>query len=82
MRKSFAWFLRCPSCKRWGAMTTDQQKVVGEKMVRQYLPISRKTARGRMYARHGSYTLNKRTVIEETRQCRYCGCLQVTTRLS
>lgn len=73
---------RCPNCKRWGVMTLDQQKAVGEKMIQQYLPISRKTARGQMYARHGSFTLNKRRVIEETRQCKVCGCRQVTTRLT
>lgn len=82
--QSFAWFLRsrCPNCKRWGAMTTGQKKVVGEKMVQQYLPISRKTARRQMYARHGSHTIIKHTIIEETRQCKVCGCRQVTTRLT
>lgn len=72
--------LRCPNCKKWGAMQLSNTKITKKEDV--YVPIETQSRnlRGEVYGTQEQYVPGQRTTYRDFYKCKYCGNITSATR--
>lgn len=67
------WKIRCPACKRWGAVELEKTEVIKQEDIRVLATTTQRNRNGEVTGTSEQYVPGKRETLRDTYKCKYCG---------